>query len=124
MLISEVSKTMNISADTLRYYEKVGLIPDVKRNKSGVRDYSEDDLIWINFAKCMRSAGLSIEVLTEYLKLFKEGDSTLEVRKDILVEERIKLINKISEIQTTLERLDYKISTYEEKIANKNKKVG
>ena len=124
MLISEVSKTMDISADTLKYNEKIGLIPDVKRNKSGIRDYSEDDLMWIQFAKCMRSAGLSIEVLTEYLKLFKEGDSTLEVRKDILVEERSKLINKISEIQSTLERLDYKISNYEEKIVNKNKKVG
>lgn len=124
MLISEVSKTMDISADTLRYYEKIGLIPEVKRNKSGIRDYSEEDLIWIQFAKCMRSAGLSIEVLTEYLKLFKEGDSTLEIRRDILVEERNKLINKVSEIQNTLNRLDFKISNYEEKIANKNKEVG
>ena len=123
MLISEVSKTMDISADTLRYYEKIGLIPEVKRNNSGIRDYSEEDLVWINFAKCMRSAGLSIEVLIEYLKLFKKGDSTLEVRKEILLEERNKLAKRIEEIQGTLERLDFKINNYEKKIKEKSKKA-
>ena len=57
MTIAEVSRKMDISADTLRYYERIGLIPPVKRSKSGIRDYSEKDLGWISFAKCMRGAG-------------------------------------------------------------------
>ena len=61
MTISEVSKKYNITADTIRYYEKEGLIPTVPRNKNGIRDFDENSCGWIEFIKCMRSAGLEIE---------------------------------------------------------------
>ena len=67
MTISEVSNKYDLSAETLRYYERVGIIPPVNRNKNGIRDYTEVDCNWVNFIKCMRDAGLSIESLIEYL---------------------------------------------------------
>ena len=77
MTIAEVSKQYNISADTLRYYERIGLIPPVNRNKNGIRDYTDEDCKWVDFIKCMRSAGLPIEVLIEYVTLFRQGNSTI-----------------------------------------------
>ena len=85
MKISEVSERYDISPDTLRYYERVGLIPTVNRNQSGIRDYNQTDAEWVDFFKCMRSAGLPIEVLTEYVELVQQGDYTNEARKQILI---------------------------------------
>lgn len=124
MTIAEVSEKYNISQDTLRYYERIGLIPRVNRNKSGIRDYTEEDCRWIEFIKCMRSAGLSIEVLIEYVQLVQQGDSTIEARKELLIEQRNQLIRKIEEMQKTLERLNYKISVYEQKILEREKELG
>ena len=67
MTISEVSNKYNLSAETLRYYERVCVIPPVNRNENGIRDYTEVNCNWVNFIKCMRDAGLSIESLIEYL---------------------------------------------------------
>lgn len=114
MTITEVSKKYELSADTLRYYERIGLIPEVNRNKSGIRDYREEDCRWVEFIKCMRSAGLPIEVLIEYVTLFQQGDETIETRKDILIEQRKQLVEKMEDMKKTLERLDYKIERYEQ----------
>lgn len=116
MNISQVSKQYGLSSDTLRYYEKEGLIPPVRRTESGLRDYSEQDCRWVEFIKCMRSAGLSIETLREYVRLFKQGNRTLTKRKNLLLKERENLLARIAEQQTVLERLNYKISIYEKKI--------
>ena len=123
MKISEVSKKYDIPVDTLRYYEKAGLLPNVKKNSSGIRDYSQTDCNWVEFIKCMRGAGLPIEVLKKYIKLFYEGDSTLTERKQILIDERQKLILKRDAIQSTIERLNYKINSYEETIAVREKEL-
>ena len=88
MKIAEVSQQYDISTDTLRYYERVGLIPPVTRNGSGIRDYTELDLRRVYFIKCMRSAGLPIEVLIEYVGLVQRGDKTIKARKEILIEQR------------------------------------
>ena len=113
MTIAEVSKKYDISADTLRYYERIGLIPKVHRNKSGIRDYTEEDCGWVEFVKCMRRAGLQIEAIIEYVELYFQGDSTVEARKNILIEQRDRLAYKIEEMQSTLERLNKKIERYE-----------
>ena len=123
MKISEVSKKYNISPNTLRYYEKEGLLPNVKKNASGIREYSENDCNWVEFIKCMRGAGLSIEVLAKYIELFYKGDSTKEERKNILTEERAKLIEKRDAIQATIDRLDYKIDAYDKTIIKKEKEL-
>lgn len=113
MTIAEVSKKYDLSADTLRYYERIGLIPGVHRNHSGIRDYSEEDCRWIEFIKCMRSAGLPIEVLIEYVALVEQGDATIAARKELLVEQRRQLVARIEEMQRTLDRLNGKIEHYD-----------
>jgi DNA-binding transcriptional MerR regulator len=114
MTIAEVGKKYDLSADTLRYYERIGLLPSVNRNSSGNRDYTEQDCRWVKFIKCMRSAGLSIEILIEYVSLFQQGSSTIGARKELLVEQRKQIAEKINELQTTLSYLDKKIVGYEE----------
>ncbi|TEB14661.1 HTH-type transcriptional regulator AdhR [Pelotomaculum sp. FP] len=116
MNIAEVSKQLDISPDTLRYYERIGLIPPVKRNKSGIRDYGETDLKWIEFIKCMRSAGLMVEVLIEYVELFRQGEETIAARKNILIEQRNQLAAKMEDLKKTIDKLDYKIEVYENAI--------
>ena len=113
MTITEVSRKYGLSVDTLRYYERVGLIPKVNRNKSGVRDYTQEDCNWVEFIKCMRAAGLPIEVLIDYVSMFQQGDSTIDTRKELLIDQRKALAEKIEEMKKTLARLDYKIDLYE-----------
>ena len=123
MTISQVSKRCNISPDTLRYYEKEGLISVVNRTAGGVRDYTEQDCRQIEFVKCMRSAGLSIEVLKKYFELFKRGKRTLKARRDLLATERKALKERFAELQDTLKRLDYKISVYDKALKSKSKEL-
>lgn len=121
MTIAEASAQLNISTDTLRYYEKIGLIPPVKRNRGGIRDYGETDLNWVEFIKYMRGAGLSIEVLTEYVQLAMQGDKTIEARKKILIEQRKQLAVKMEEMKKTIDKLNYKIEQYDNFLLKKEK---
>lgn len=114
MTISEVSRKYNITADKIRYYEKEGLIPAVPRDKNGIRDFDENSCGWIEFIKCMRSAGLEIGTLKRYVSLFRQGTATVRERKILLIEQREKLLKKQENIKATLDRLNYKIEKYEE----------
>lgn len=113
MTIAEVSRKYGLSADTLRYYERIGLIPPVPRDRRGVRDYDEASCGWVELMKCMRSAGVQIEALIEYVALFQQGDSTLKAREELLKEQREQLEGRIAEMRASLERLNEKISWYE-----------
>ena len=106
MRIAEVSKQFGISADTLRYYERIGLLSHVHRNESGIRD-----------------SNVSIEALLEYMELFEGGDATLGARKAILEEEREKVRERMAEMQAGLDRLDYKIAHYEDLIVKAEQKI-
>lgn len=122
MKIAEVSKKFDIPQDTLRYYERIGLIPHVNRSKSGIRDYTEADCGWVEFIKCMRGAGLPIEVLIDYVTLFQRGDEeTIEARKELLVDQRKQLVARMEDMKKTLERLDYKIAVFDKKIVKREK---
>lgn len=123
MRIAEVSERCGISPDTLRYYERIGLIPSVNRKKSGIRDYGVIDIKRVEFIKCMRSAGLPIDVLIEYVGLVQQGDGTIEARKEILKEQRKQLAAKMEEMQKTLDLLDYKIQVYENAVLKKEKEI-
>ena len=113
MTIKEVSKLYGLSNDTLRFYEKEGLIGPIKKTSGGIRNYDEHDLARIQFIKCMRSADLSIPVLRQYVKLYDLGKSTEKERREILVSERDKLIEKINQMNEALERLNKKIELYD-----------
>lgn len=119
MTIGEVSKKYDITADTLRYYERIGLIPPVPRKRNGIRDYDETACNWVSFAKCMRSAGVQIEALIEYVALM-QANAGLERRKDILIEQRARLQKQAEHLRSTIERLDYKIEHYEELMSKKD----
>ena len=123
MKIMEVSQQYGISSDTLRYYERIGLIPPVNRNGGGIRDYNELDLRRVEFIKCMRSAGLPVEVLIEYVRLVQQGDETIDARKEILVEQRELLVARMKEMQKTLDILDHKIEVYENAVLKKEKGI-
>ena len=113
MTIKEVSEKYHITQDTLRYYERVGMIPKVTRTPSGIRNYQPEDLGWVELAKCMRSAGLPVEAMIEYVKLTQEGDATIPARLRLLKEQRESLLEQKEKINATLERLNYKIGRYE-----------
>jgi DNA-binding transcriptional MerR regulator len=123
MKIAEVSEQYGLSVDTLRYYERVGLIPPVNRNDGGIRDYNELDLRRVDFIKCMRSAGLPIEVLIDYVALVQQGDETIDARKEILKEQRELLLGRMQEMQKTLNILDHKIEVYENAVLKKEKQI-
>lgn len=123
MTIAEVSKKVNLSADTLRYYERIGLIPEVNRTESGIRDYTEKDLDCLEFVICFRNAGVSIETLIEYIKLYKKGDSTIEARKQLLISQREVMQKRLDEIQKTFEKLNFKIDNYEKILIEREKEL-
>lgn len=113
MTINEACRQTGISPDTLRYYERVGVIPKVKRTSGGIRDFGQDDINWINNAICMRNAGMSVEALAEYVSLYQMGDETLQKRLDLLSHEREGLLKQKEKMEETLRVLDHKISRYE-----------
>lgn len=123
MKISEVSEQTGFSSDTLRYYERIGLIPPTQRTASGIRDYHENDLKRVEFIKCMRSAGIPIEPLIEYLDLARQGDQTIEARKKILTDQGDQLLAKMKEMQETLDLLNYKISVYEDVLLKRENEI-
>lgn len=117
MTIAEVSKKTELSADTLRYYERIGIIPEVERSESGIRNYTDRDLGWIEFSKCMRGAGMSIESIIEYINLYNKGDATLEARKQLLISQKDIMQEKLNILKSTVDRLDKKIQNYENQMA-------
>ncbi len=116
MTIKEVCEKFDITPDTLRYYERVGVIPEVHRTKGGIRDYTEEDIKWVENAVCMRSAGVPVEMLIDYVKLFREGDSTFQARRDLLAEARAAVQAQLDKYQATMDKINYKISRYDEAI--------
>ncbi|MEY8387468.1 MerR family transcriptional regulator [Oscillospiraceae bacterium 38-13] len=123
MTIREVSEQFGLSADTLRYYERIGLIPPVPRNKSGIRDYDGASLSWVELIKCMRAAGVGIEALIEYSRLFQQGEETLEARKALLMEQRRQLLERMEDMRRSLERLDQKIERYEQNLVPREREL-
>jgi MerR family transcriptional regulator, aldehyde-responsive regulator len=123
MKIAKVSEQYSISTDTLRYYERIGLIPAVCRNENGIRDYSDLDLKRVEFIRCMRSAGFPVETLIDYMDLVQQGDQTVEARKEILKEQRDQLVTRMQEMQKTLDLLNRKIAGYEDTLLKREQEI-
>ena len=116
MTIKQVSEKYSISQDTLRYYEKVGMIPPVTRTAGGIRDYQERDLGWVELALCLRNAGMSVGAMVEYVRLSQEGDSTKKDRLELLKKQKEAIVERRDRIDRALERLDSKIAHYEKAV--------
>jgi DNA-binding transcriptional MerR regulator len=123
MTIAEVGRQFSLSTDTLRYYERIGLILPVTRNKSGIRNYSEVECQQVGFIKCMRDAGIPVEVLIEYVSLCQQGKVTRPARKEILREQRDLLSVRVEELQKTLAKLDSKIENYDTAVLTMEKEI-
>lgn len=115
MTIGEVSKKFNITSDTLRYYEKIGLIDTVSKI-NGKRDYNEENIDRINFIICMKNAGFQLEKISEFLSLHKKGNKTLNSRLNMLLVQKEKLIKELKEKEETLNYINYKINLYKQNI--------
>ena len=114
MNIKSASDLLGISADTIRYYERVGLVPPITRTATGIRDFQDQYIEALEFIKCFRSAGVSVDSLVDYMSLYQKGDETREARLGILEDEKKKLEERLSQLQTALNRLNLKIKLYKE----------
>ncbi|WP_028975466.1 MerR family transcriptional regulator [Spirochaeta cellobiosiphila] len=120
--VSMVAEITNLNANTLRYYEKEGLLPSVKRTKSGVRHYSEADLEWLGLICCLKNTGMTIKQIRDFVDLSQKGPSTLKERCEMLIEHKRSVEQHIEEMQDHLEKVTHKIEyftkQYEEYPAN------
>ena len=113
MTIKQVCQRYGLTQDTLRYYEKIGVIPPVHRSASGIRDYDEHDLGWVENAVCLRSTGVPVESIAEYVKLYQAGDETFAARRDLLSHVLADLTEQRSQLDAAIQKLTYKVSRYE-----------
>ena len=113
MTIREVAAKTNMSTDTLRYYERIGLLPPVPRNAAGIRNYDEYFVNFINFIKKLKASGMSLEHIIDYIRLAEMCDATIQERKKLLAEARETLIEKINSLQLIAELADYQLRNYE-----------
>lgn len=111
MKINEVATYLELPSETLRYWEKIGIISKVKRDKSGYRQFDQDDVNWIRYVKCIREVGIPIAQIKEYTNVARKGGSAI-LRKEILVAQRSKLKAKVKEIELAIQMVDYKIDHY------------
>ncbi len=115
--INEFSKKVGLSAHTLRYYEKIGILPRVQRDWSGNRQYSDGDIHWVNFIKCLKSTGMPIEKIHEYVGMDEEEPGTIEARRRILEKQLVEVRDRIAEYQHYSEVLEYKLAYFRDLIA-------
>ncbi|MHA3067231.1 MerR family transcriptional regulator [Lacticaseibacillus saniviri] len=122
MNIKTVADTLDLTIDTIRYYERIGVVPPVQRDKNGYRDYQVGDINRLFVAKVLRNAGLSIESLVEYAALEQASDNPLAAQKELLQEQLDRLNLKLKEIERTRDLLQYKVDTFDERMDQRNRK--
>lgn len=110
--IKSVSERTGLSAYTIRYYEKMGIIPEVKRDENGVRVFTEQDVAWLELVKCFKWTHMKVENIKEIVSLSQLGDSTIEERKALLLEHRETILNDIKQLEESLAKIDKKIAYY------------
>lgn len=113
MTIGEISQKIGLSADTLRYYEKIGLLPNVPRDNSGKRNYDENFINWIKFIQTLKNSGMSLNDIIEYINLAKYGNNTYQERKNLLIKSKQILLEKMSNLQSMIEKANYQINNYD-----------
>ncbi|MGL4344888.1 MAG: MerR family transcriptional regulator [Cellulosilyticaceae bacterium] len=113
--IGKVAGRVGLSTYTLRYYEKEGLLPEVKKNDKGIRLYQESDIVWIELIKCLKETGMSIAEIQNIVSLSIEGNHTIPDRKEILKAHQEKIHQQIAVLQTSLLKIDKKLDWYDGK---------
>lgn len=113
MTISKIAEQLNLSTDTLRYYERIGIIPPVPRTANGIRVYNDNFLQRIYFIQKLKACGMSLEAIIDYIHLAQKGISTYQERKSILVETRTNLLKKMENLQEKVKLADYQLANYD-----------
>ena len=114
--IQDVSKKTGLSAHTLRYYEKEGLISGVERTQGGFRQYTDEDLERLGLICCLKNTGMSIQEIARFVQLTREGDHTLKERVELLREHRERVLARMEEMQKYLEKVTWKLNFFTEKL--------
>lgn len=110
--ISQAAQTTGLTEDTLRYYERIGLLLNVERASSGHRRYSEDELMWIGFVQRLRGTGMSLERIQTYVELWRQGEHTAPERKALLEAHAAEVKAQIIKLQTSLDAIYFKLEHY------------
>lgn len=111
--IKQVAQKTNLTEHTIRYYDREGLIPLLTRTNSGIRQFSEDDLEWINLICCLKNSGMPIQKIKEFMHLCLAGKSTFEERKALLEEHKAHILDQINNLENSLGIINYKIDHYQ-----------
>ena len=111
--IGEASQATGLTTSALRFYDREGLLPRVARTDGGTRRFTEDDLEWIRYIERLQKSGMPIKEIKEYVRLYMEGDSTIEARRRIVEARRKEVLRQIKDLETTLDFIDYKCWFYE-----------
>ncbi|MBO4471792.1 MAG: MerR family transcriptional regulator [Clostridia bacterium] len=114
--IQDVSKKTGLTAHTLRYYEKEGLITGVERSQGGIRQYTDEDLERLGLIRCLKNTGMSIQEIARFVQLTHEGDHTLEERVELLREHRERVLERMAEMQEHLDKVTWKLNFFTEKL--------
>ena len=117
-LIKDASKKLNISIYTLRYYDKEGLTPFVKKDENGVRKYTDEDLEWIRMLINLRDIDMPISNIKEYIELYLKGDDTIEQRRDLMCRYREYIKKKVEDTISSLEMATEKLRNYDSAVAD------
>ncbi|TFE22674.1 MerR family transcriptional regulator [Cohnella luojiensis] len=118
--IKEITELTGLSASTLRFYEKAGVIPFVKRDINGNRIYDEENIQWMDFILALRETGMPINDIKNYVDLYKEGHSTLKERKEMMLQHKAKVEEEVAQIFKYLDKINYKLALYNILEANMN----
>ncbi len=112
--IKQVSEKTGLSIYTLRYYDKEGLLPLVKRSAGGIRKFSDNDINWLGLICCLKNSGMSIENIKEFMDLCLRGNGTVETRKNILLKHKANILAQMKQLENSLNTINYKIEHYKE----------
>lgn len=114
--IGQVAAKTGLTVHTLRYYEKEGLLPFVRKSSSGLRMFSDNDLGWLSIIECLKKTGMPLKGIKQYIDWFREGDSTLPQRLEMFKQQQLKVLAQIKQFQKYLQKIDYKVKLYEEAV--------
>lgn len=114
--IGQVAKKTGLTAHTLRYYQKEGLLPFLQKSSSGLRVFSDNDLGWLGLIECLKETGMPLKDIRQYIDWYLEGDSTLSLRLDMFKNQKNRVEEQIRQFQKHLEKIEYKIALYEEAV--------
>ena len=115
--IGQAAKKMGLTVHTLRYYDKEGLLPFVKKSASGLRVFSEEDIDWLVIIECLKGTGMHLKDIKQYIDWCREGNATLGKRLEMFKRQKAKIEEQMAQLQRHMEKINYKIAYYTEAVA-------